>query len=55
MGRFDAARFNGFARQYLDDLLLSDLWNYDIFNERDMHSSAYHCIAAEIRELPRNT
>lgn len=54
MGRFDAERFNGFARKSLDDLLLSDLWHHDIFNERDMHSSAYYYIRDCFRKHERD-
>lgn len=41
MSAFDHERFNGFARNELDDLVFSDLWNLCIFNERDMHAAAY--------------
>ena len=44
MGAFDFERFNGFARNSLDDLLSDDLWNLDIFNERDLHAGAYFYI-----------
>lgn len=55
MGHFDFERFNGFARQSLDDLLFSDLWDYDIFNERDMHSSAYFYIRDYFRKHERDS
>lgn len=54
MGHFDYGRFNGFARKSLDDLLFSDLWSYDIFNERDMHSSAYFYIRDYFRKHERD-
>src|SRR6266853_1645617 len=38
---FDSERFNGFVRRELDDLIFTDLWNLNIFNERDLHSAAY--------------
>jgi hypothetical protein len=41
---FDSEKFNGFIKNELDDLLFNDIWNYYIFNERDLHSSAYHYI-----------
>ena len=41
---YDAAHFNGFAKSELDDQLFSDLWNYDVFNESDLHSAAYYYI-----------
>lgn len=44
MKLFDFDRFNGFIHQSLDDLLLNDLWNHDIFNESDLHSAAYFYI-----------
>jgi hypothetical protein len=44
MSAFDFDRFNGFARQSLDNLLFEDLWNHDIFNESDMHSAAYYYV-----------
>src|SRR5437762_8725979 len=53
MGKFDFKRFNGFARKRLDDKLYSDLWNHDIFNERDMHSSAYFYIRDYFRKHNR--
>ena len=53
MGRFDFDRFNGFARSSLDDFLFDDLWNHDIFNERDMHSSAYYYIREYFRKHDR--
>ena len=55
MENFDSERFNGFARRRLDDLLFSDFWNYDIFNERDMHSSAYFYIREFFRKHGRNS
>lgn len=55
MGNFNAARFNGFARQDLDEMLLFDLWNFDIFNERDMHSSAYYYIRNYFRKHGRDS
>ena len=55
MGKFDAVRFNGFARQGLGDMLLSDFWNYDIFNESDMHSSAYYYIRNYFRKHGRDS
>src|SRR5437762_6275459 len=53
MGKFDFKRFNGFARKRLDDKLYSDLWNHDIFNECDMHSSAYFYIRDYFRKHNR--
>lgn len=53
MGRFDFDRFNGFARKSLDDFLFNDLWSHDIFNERDMHSSAYFYIRDYFRKNDR--
>lgn len=44
MKQFDFDRFNGFMRSGLDDLLLTDLWNLDVFNESDLHSAAYFYI-----------
>jgi hypothetical protein len=44
MGMFDGKRFNGFARGHLCEMLLEDLWGHYIFNESDMHSSAYYYI-----------
>jgi hypothetical protein len=41
---FDAGQFNGFVKNELDDLLSSDIWNYDVFNESDLHSAAYYYI-----------
>ncbi len=41
---FDSSRFNGFVKNKLPDKLLSDIWDYFIFNERDLHSSAYYYI-----------
>src|SRR5712692_849756 len=41
---YDSAQFNGFAKNELDDLLLSDLWALFIFNESDLHSAAYYYI-----------
>jgi hypothetical protein len=54
MSAFDFERFNGFARSSLDDLLFDDLWNHDIFNERDMHSSAYFYIRDYFRKQDRD-
>lgn len=54
MGLFDSERFNGFAKSSLDELLFSDLWSYDIFNERDMHSSAYYYIRNYFRKHERD-
>jgi hypothetical protein len=54
MGRFDFERFNGFARRSLDDFLLNDLWNHDIFNERDMHAAAYFYIRDYFRKHERD-
>ncbi|MGH9427103.1 MAG: hypothetical protein ACRD2L_12470 [Terriglobia bacterium] len=41
---YDAAQFNGFAKSELDDRLFEDIWNWDIFNESDLHSAAYYYI-----------
>jgi hypothetical protein len=41
---YDAAQFNGFARNELDNLLFDDIWNHDVFNESDLHSAAYYYI-----------
>jgi len=38
---FDSEKFNGFVKNELDDLLFSDIWNYRVFNESDLHSAAY--------------
>lgn len=48
-------RFNGFARNELPERLLDDLWSHDIFNERDMHSSAYHYIREFFRSKKRHS
>lgn len=44
MKQFDFGRFNGFMGNGLEDLLLKDLLNHDIFNESDLHSAAYFYI-----------
>jgi hypothetical protein len=54
MGAFDFDRFNGFARRSLDDLLFADLWEHDIFNERDMHAAAYFYIRDYFRNRERD-
>ncbi len=54
MGAFDFERFNGFARSSLNNFLFDDLWNHDIFNERDMHSSAYFYIRDYFRKQGRD-
>ena len=54
MGTFDSERFNGFARQSLDNLLFSDFWGHDIFNERDLHSSAHFYIRDYFRRRERD-
>ncbi len=41
---FDSTQFNGFVRNELDDLLLTDLWSLYVFNESDLHSAAYYYI-----------
>ncbi|GEM_PF-3181742 len=41
---FDSERFNGFVKNELDDLLFSDISQYFIFNESDLHSAAYYYI-----------
>ncbi len=41
---FDAGQFNGFVKKELDDLLFNDIWNYDVFNESDLHSATYYYI-----------
>lgn len=38
---FDSDRFNGFVKNELDDCLFNDIWNYWVFNERDLHAAAY--------------
>ena len=53
MGKFDFDRFNGFPRQSLNNLLLEDLWNHDVFNESDMHSAAYFYIRDYFRKQDR--
>ncbi|MFQ5780563.1 MAG: hypothetical protein ACE5HN_07215 [Nitrospiria bacterium] len=55
MARFDFDRFNGFVKQSLDDLLFNDLWNLDIFNERDFHSAAYYYIPTYFRKHERSS
>ena len=50
MGKFDFARFNGFAKNSLDDFIATDLLNHDIFNERDMNASAYYYIREYFRK-----
>lgn len=40
----DSERFNGFVTKELDNLLFSDIWNYFVFNESDLHSVAYFYI-----------
>ena len=54
MSVFDFDRFNGFMRQSLDDLLLNDLWNHDIFNESDLHSAAYFYIRTYFEKSERS-
>ena len=41
---YDSEQFNGFVKNELDDLLFSDIWGYYVFNESDLHSSAYYYI-----------
>jgi hypothetical protein len=55
MGRFDFNKFNGFARKSLDDFIFKDLWNHDIFNERDMHAAAYYYIRQYFRKQGRGS
>ena len=43
---YDAAQFNGFAKDELDDRLFDDLWALYVFNESDLHSAAYYYIRA---------
>jgi len=50
MGKFDFARFNGFAKNSLDDLIADDLLHHDIFNERDMNASIYYYIREYFRK-----
>ena len=54
MKQFDFVRFNGFMRHGLDELLLNDLLNHDIFNESDLHSAAYVYIRAFFRKNERS-
>lgn len=54
MGRFDFERFNGFAKNKLDDLLFEDLWHHDIFNESDLHSAAYSYISEYFKRKGRD-
>lgn len=53
MSEFDHQRFNGFARDGLDDLLCGDLLAHCIFNERDMHAAAYMYIRQYFEKLGR--
>lgn len=55
MGTFDFNRFNSFVKNSLDDLLFADLWNNDIFNERDMHAAAYYYIRTYFRKQKRDS
>jgi len=41
---FDAQRLNGFVNDELDNRLFSDIWNFCVFNESDLHSAAYFYI-----------
>lgn len=54
MGSFDNERFNGFAKRSLDNLLFNDIWDFYIFNERDMHSAAYFYIRDYFRKKERD-
>jgi hypothetical protein len=48
-------RFNGFVRYHLDDRLFNEIWNLNVFNERDLHAAAYGYVRDYFKEKERDS